>query len=135
MYAYVQCVHSHFCPIHLNSCLWHCSAVWFVCKHLDVYRCMVCMHIVMHIDVWYVCKHLCTHTCTCCSHFDIKAQFDANRLFHLFSHCNHGPLSTSGLLTTSQLSKSRLWTSSRLASPVCRQSWGQLLPIGGSDAT
>ena len=21
MYAYVHCVHSHFCPIHLNSCL------------------------------------------------------------------------------------------------------------------
>ena len=105
------------------------------CKDLDVYRCMVCRHIVMHTDVWYVCEHLCTHTCTCCSHFDIKAQFDANRLFHLFSHCNHGPLSTSGLWTTSQLSKSRLWTSSRLASPVCRQSWGKWLPIGASAAT
>ena len=33
MYAYVHCDHSHFCPIHLNSCLWHCSAVSHGCPN------------------------------------------------------------------------------------------------------
>ena len=33
MYAYIHCVHNHVCPIHLNSSLWHGSAVSHGCPN------------------------------------------------------------------------------------------------------